>query len=68
MKPLIFGTVIYLILGICYAIDFFHVEYEDMVKSQGMKVGKFFALTILTGLLWPLLIVMLAVMDIRGER
>ena len=68
MKPLIFGIVIYLVLGICYAIDFFHIEYEDMVENQGRNVGEFFVLTIFTGLLWPLLIVMLAVMDIRGER
>jgi hypothetical protein len=64
----IFGIVVYIILGVCYAIDFFHNEYEDMVQDQGMKVGVFFVLTIISGLMWPLIIVMNAVMDIWNER
>ena len=68
MQSLIFGIALYLILGICYAIDFFYGEYEDMVEDGGTKVGEFFMLTIVTALLWPILIIILAVLDIRGER
>ena len=53
MKALIIGIVVYFVLGVCYAIDFFHNEYEDMVENGGMKPGKFFVLTIVDGILWP---------------
>lgn len=68
MNTLIIGVVVYFILGVCYAIDFFHDEYEDMVENNGKKVGEFFVLTIFTGLLWPFIIIMLAILDIKGER
>ncbi len=68
MKALIIGIVVYFVLGVCYAIDFFHNEYEDMVENGGMKPGKFFVLTIVDGILWPLVIVILAALDIWGER
>ena len=50
MKALIIGIVVYFVLGVCYAIDFFHNEYEDMVENGGMKPGKFFVLTIVDGI------------------
>lgn len=68
MKALIIGIVVYFVLGVCYAIDFFHNEYEDMVENGGMKPGKFFVLTIVDGILWPLVIVILAALDIWGRE
>ena len=68
MKILIFSIVVYLVLGICYGIDYFHNEYEDMVENDGLKVGEFFVMTIFTGLRWPIFIIMFAIMDIRDER
>ena len=61
--PIIGAVIVYFILGICYAIDFFHQE-----KDQGRKLGVFFVMTIVTAFLWPLIIVMNAVMDLRNER
>ena len=49
MKLLIISIVVYLILGICYAINYFHDEYENTVEDEGVLVG----------LLWPMFIVML---------
>lgn len=66
--PIIGCAIIYLILGICYAINYFHDEYENTVENEGMKVGEFFGMTILVGLLWPMFIIMFAVMDLRDER
>lgn len=68
MKLLIISIVVYLILGICYAINYFHDEYENTVEDEGVRVGEFFALTILVGLLWPMFIVMFAVENLRGYR
>lgn len=68
MEALIIGIVVYFIFGICYAIDFFHNEYENMVENDGVTVGEFFALTVFVGFLWPIFIIMLAIMDVRGER
>ena len=50
--PIIGAVIVYFILGICYAIDFFHQE-----KDQGRKLGEFFVMTIVTAFLWPLIIV-----------
>lgn len=68
MNVLIISIVVYFILGVCYAIDCFHNEYEEMVENEGVKVGEFFILIIFSGLFWPILIIMLAIMDIRDER
>jgi len=68
LKFLIIGIVAYLILGICYAINYFHDEYENTVENDGVRVGEFFAMTIIIGLWWPIFIVMFAVMDLRDER
>lgn len=57
------GVIVYLILGICYTIDFFYQE-----KDEGRNLGEFFVMTIVTAFLWPLIIVMNAVMDLRDER
>ena len=42
MNTLIIGVVVYFILGVCYAIDFFHDEYEDMVENNGKKSRRIF--------------------------
>lgn len=68
MKALIISIVVYFILGICYAIDYFHHECENMVENDGVKIGEFFVMTIFVGLLWPLLIIVFAILDIRNER
>lgn len=68
MKILIISIMVYFILGVCYAIDCFHNEYENMVENDGVKVGEFFILIIFSVLFWPLMIIMLAIMDIRDER
>lgn len=68
MKALVIGIVVYCILGLCYAINFFHDEYENTVENEGMNVGEFFVSTIVTGLLWPLVIIMFAIMNVRDER
>lgn len=41
MNTLIIGVVVYFLLGVCYAIDFFHDEYEDMVENNGKKSANF---------------------------
>lgn len=58
MKLLIISIMVYLILGICYAINYFHDEYENTVEDEGVLVG----------LLWPMFIVMFAVENLRGYR
>lgn len=68
MNILIYSILVYLFLGICYAIDFFHQNYETMVLDEGINVGEFFVLTIITGLLWPIMIIIFAILDIRNER
>ena len=68
MKFWIISIVAYFILGVCYAINYFHDEYENTVENDGVKVGEFFGMTILVGLLWPIFIIMFAVMDLRDER
>lgn len=68
MEALIIGIVAYFIFGICYAIDFFHNEYDNMVENEGVTVGEFFALTVFVGLLWPLFIIVFAIADVRGDR
>ena len=69
MIYLIIGSVIlYIVLGVCYAINYFHDEYENTVANEGIKVGEFFGMTILVGILWPMFIIMFAVMDLRDER
>lgn len=68
MSSITIAVIIYVILGICYAIDIFHTEYKPMVIDQKESAGKFFILVIGCGVLWPMVIVLLAILDIRNER
>lgn len=68
MEILIVCILFYLLLGVCYAIDFFHTQYEETVLNERMSVGEFFILTIIAGLLWPMIIILFAILDIRNER
>ena len=60
MTALIVGAVVYLILGVYYVINYFHNQYKSIVEDQCVGVGEFFGMTILVGLLWPMLIVIVA--------
>lgn len=66
--PIVGGIVAYLILAVCYAINYFHDEYENTVENEGVGVGEFFAMTIFIGLLWPMFIIVFAVENLRGNR
>lgn len=66
--PIIGSVILYIILVVCYAINYFHDEYENTVENEGIKVGEFFGMTILVGILWPMFIIMFAIMDLRDER
>lgn len=68
MMKIIVEILLYLFWGVFYAIDFFYLAYEEMVENEGMHVGEFFGLTILTAIFWPICIIIFAIFDLRNER